>query len=489
MDKALIGLLAASAPSAFADTPQRVLESTSWSLTHLVEATSDAPVAIADSDPSLISVLRFQQDDRLQASFLPCADYLEMAYQFQSNSTDAATDKENALHITERSAAEEQLKSCLGGGDASDSSSLATAFVGALMNIDSYELKDEGSTLHLLDDENKVLMEFVSCQSESDLAGTSWHPTTIFGAEETIHPLDMVDRSLVTAHFEHCSISGTSACNSYNAYYKTIDETDDLMLGGMSSTLIGCMDQNLRTIETAYLGAMEQVANYKIDDNYRKMTLLDNAGAELIQFTRCIQMGLMGIRWVSNAAIGNQAWNTGGQQFMLSFGSDNVVRGKTICGEDIKIGYTVEVQDGSMVLSSEEEWPEVQCDRDNFNEDYQHQNAVDFEIQLQEMLREVRSYKIDGCTDSLVLKDEKGNVLLSFLPDQDGSFASVDTQPEEDVPAETEKTPEPIPTETKDTTDNLNLEEDELVQSESAATSAWSFGVALVLGAATLVLN
>lgn len=91
-----------------------------------------------------------------------------------------------------------------------------------------------------------------------------------------------LDRLRVTLSIaEDGSVSGHSGCNRF-AGKATIDG-EKLSFGPLAGTRMACPEAQM-DLEQKYLGALANVAAFRIDEAQRKLVLLDGAGAELLRF-------------------------------------------------------------------------------------------------------------------------------------------------------------------------------------------------------------
>lgn len=91
-----------------------------------------------------------------------------------------------------------------------------------------------------------------------------------------------LDRLRVTlAIAEDGSVSGHSGCNRFAG--KAMIDGDKLSFGPLAGTRMACPEAQMN-LEQKYLGALEKVASFRIDDAQRKLVLLDGAGTELLRF-------------------------------------------------------------------------------------------------------------------------------------------------------------------------------------------------------------
>ncbi len=78
-------------------------------------------------------------------------------------------------------------------------------------------------------------------------------------------------------------VSGEAGCNTFGGTYTT-DESNGIVLSGITSTLIACEDEAITAQETALLDALQKTTLYLIEGN--TLTLTDDSGAALLVLNR-----------------------------------------------------------------------------------------------------------------------------------------------------------------------------------------------------------
>jgi heat shock protein HslJ len=111
-----------------------------------------------------------------------------------------------------------------------------------------------------------------SRDARTELPATSWVLVDLDGAE----PVGATPPTL--AFDETGGVNGSTGCNQYNGEV-TIDGSD-LSFGPLATTRMACLDNETAAQEQAFLGAMEAVTSYTIDDEGR--LVLD--GGEALTF-------------------------------------------------------------------------------------------------------------------------------------------------------------------------------------------------------------
>lgn len=115
-----------------------------------------------------------------------------------------------------------------------------------------------------------------SASSQPDLNGTSWTLTQLKG-----NPV--ASQQAPTLIFADGKVSGNASCNSFGGEYKR-GSGDALKFGQMMSTLMACADDSLMKQETSYLGMLEQVAKYKMEND--QLFLYGQGGQLLAEFKK-----------------------------------------------------------------------------------------------------------------------------------------------------------------------------------------------------------
>ncbi len=115
-----------------------------------------------------------------------------------------------------------------------------------------------------------------SASSQPDLNGTSWVLTQLQGKAVS-------SKQAPTLVFADGKVSGNASCNSFGGEYKR-GSGDSLKLEQMMSTLMACVDDSLMKQESTYLGALGQVAKYKLEND--QLFMYDQGGQLLAQFRK-----------------------------------------------------------------------------------------------------------------------------------------------------------------------------------------------------------
>lgn len=80
-------------------------------------------------------------------------------------------------------------------------------------------------------------------------------------------------------------VSGEGGCNGFGGTYTT-DESNGIVLTGITATLIACEDEAVMTQEAALLDGLQKTTLYLISGN--TLTLTDDAGTPLVILNRDI---------------------------------------------------------------------------------------------------------------------------------------------------------------------------------------------------------
>jgi heat shock protein HslJ len=78
-------------------------------------------------------------------------------------------------------------------------------------------------------------------------------------------------------------VSGEGGCNGFGGTYTT-DESNGIVLTGMTATLIACEDEAVMAQEAALMDALNQTTVYLIEGN--TLTLTDEMGTALVVLNR-----------------------------------------------------------------------------------------------------------------------------------------------------------------------------------------------------------
>lgn len=78
-------------------------------------------------------------------------------------------------------------------------------------------------------------------------------------------------------------VSGEAGCNTFGGTYTT-DESNGIVLSGITSTLIACDDEAITNQETAVLDALQKTTLYILEGD--SLTLTDDSGTALLVLNR-----------------------------------------------------------------------------------------------------------------------------------------------------------------------------------------------------------
>jgi len=132
--------------------------------------------------------------------------------------------------------------------------------------------------LVLKDSSGKALLTYA--KGLTSIAGTSWTATGINNGKGGVE--SNASTSTVTAAFAtDGSISGNSGCNTYNGKY-AVSGTSTIAITNVTTTRKACAE-DLMTLETQYLAALEAGTNYAISGS--TLTLRDASGSTQVTYT------------------------------------------------------------------------------------------------------------------------------------------------------------------------------------------------------------
>jgi uncharacterized lipoprotein YbaY len=115
-------------------------------------------------------------------------------------------------------------------------------------------------------------------QSEVNLEDHLWVLASLGGE-------DVIEGTQITADFMDGQVAGSAGCNNYFASYESTDTT--LTIGPAGSTMMFCAEpEGVMDQETQYLGALESVATYKIEDGLLK--IYNEAGEEILAYNAAV---------------------------------------------------------------------------------------------------------------------------------------------------------------------------------------------------------
>ena len=358
---------------------------------------------------------------RLNAVSHPCFSSMELVY-IMSPDTDANGTAKTTLEITDASETENsEIVSCpfyeTENQDEKDALvAISQSFVDSLLKVKSFTITDDSLDLH--NATGATVVQLISCDTESELAGTGWHPYKIYPSDAPAISLTPQQQQSMSAKFEGCSISGSSGCNSYGADYKINADADpsEISFTDFFSTMMYCEGDNVMDLESAYLSALGQTTAYKLSANatHEMLHFMDAEGNSLVSFVPCVSPSVFGHTWTANG-IGNTSRNTG-KSMKFTFQDNGVLQVQTAC-RNTEMEYSYDSDAMTISVDTPEAWDppsETACDRADFEEDFQHENAIEEEGELLEALGSIASFDIDACSGSLRLSDAAGNIVLSM---------------------------------------------------------------------------
>jgi heat shock protein HslJ len=169
-----------------------------------------------------------------------------------------------------------------------DASADAQEYVDTMANATSYVR--ESDTLHLMDDEGTIVLEFQRGLDGGELDGTSWVLNTLNGEA----PLDGTNLTL-TFDFEWAT--GESGCNGFGGPYMVV-EPGTVVFADVAHTEMGCMDPDgVMEQESGYFETLHQVTGYVLTDD--SLQLLDVDGETLLAYEPAPDMyGLENSFWI-----------------------------------------------------------------------------------------------------------------------------------------------------------------------------------------------
>jgi len=116
----------------------------------------------------------------------------------------------------------------------------------------------------------------------SPLENTSWL-LTAYKAPNGTETVNVSKNTPVTASFVQGKVSGTSACNNYQANYQV--QNDSIRIGQIASTRKSCED-NVNKLEKDYQVNLQSAAYYQVQPT--ALVLYNSQRVPLLQFTRVI---------------------------------------------------------------------------------------------------------------------------------------------------------------------------------------------------------
>lgn len=99
---------------------------------------------------------------------------------------------------------------------------------------------------------------------------------------QTLNGDPLLAGSAINTTLEDGKITGHSGCNSYGGTYTV--KGADLQLGEIAMTLMACMEDGVMEQEQAYMAALANVTEFRLDAD--RLELLDESGAILLVYAR-----------------------------------------------------------------------------------------------------------------------------------------------------------------------------------------------------------
>jgi heat shock protein HslJ len=199
----------------------------------------------------------------------------------------------------------------------------------------------------------------------------------------------------VTIRFDDGEVGGSAGCNLYGGTY-TRGEGDAIAIEVGSMTEMAC-DEPLMALDTAFVGALGEVAAYRLDDD--ALTL--DGGDDTLTFDAEQPLPLEGTAWrLDGLAAGNDAVTStiAGTEVTARF-EDGQVTGSGGCNE---YGGTYTVNRDEIAIA-ELASTLIACDG----------AVMDQEAAFLDGLERAASFAVEGST--LSLSDADGRFLLSFV--------------------------------------------------------------------------
>lgn len=185
-----------------------------------------------------------------------------------------------------------------------------------------------GASLALAQDDEAIEADLPA----DDLAGTSWHLSTMAG--ETV-----LSDVLVTLTFdEEGRATGTAGCNRYNTEYTHDDEA--LTFGLIASTRMFCAPEGVMEQETAFIAALEAATAYEIHNDLLMIHYGDDQILDLVR-----AKSLVGTQW--ELVTINQAGLLEDSQVTLQFDEEGNAGGNAGCNS---YGGTYTVADDGLTF-------------------------------------------------------------------------------------------------------------------------------------------
>lgn len=142
--------------------------------------------------------------------------------------------------------------------------------------------------------------------------------------------IQLPQRGQGTLRADATRVSGMAFCNGFGAQYRL--EGDSLLLTGLASTLMGCLDEDRTAAEGAYLGVLGAEGT-RVTRTAGSLTLENATGVLHFRPQPAVPAAaLVGTRWVLESLIdGTTASSTVGEPALLRLEQDGTFTASTGC--------------------------------------------------------------------------------------------------------------------------------------------------------------
>lgn len=272
-------------------------------------------------------------------------------------------------------------------------------YLAALQSAAAFKIDGDRLEITQAGGEPVLVYSVLPVPEPASLIGSPWLLTAISTGQDGI--ASVLAGTEVTAMFaDGGNMSGSAGCNNYQASYQL--EGDRITIGPAAATMMMCPGpEGIMEQESAYLSALESVANYHIVG--ANLELADVEGKTLLTYTLLEPLPLVGTRWQMmfyNNGKGGLASALAGTEITAVFSGDGNVSGSAGCN-NYSAGYRVE---GETIEVGPAATTRMMC--------AEPEGIMDQESGYLAALGSAATYRIEG--DNLQLLDAGGTRLVEY---------------------------------------------------------------------------
>jgi len=353
-----------------------MLEGTSWELVSYRAENGTVMPVLNNTEVSL----RFENESRITGS-AGCNSYFGQ-YSISGNTLAVSQLGSTEMYCTEPGVMDQESR-----------------YLTVLGSVAAFTL--ENDQLALSDASGQEILQFARevPPAPAPLLGTKWVLTSIAGNGDAVS--SVIAGTNVNAVFgSDGKVTGSAGCNSYGGSY--VLNGAGLEIDSVYSTLMYCTEPGVMEQESRYLAALGSAASYRIEGD--RLTLVDAAGQELLQFVReepPAAKPLIGTEWALNSLAHGDTVSSviAGTNVTAVFGNDGRITGSAGCNS-YSGQYTIS---GNTLAVSQLGSTKMHCTEPG---------VMEQESTFLNHLASARSFSITG--DQFELFDSSGKMLLAF---------------------------------------------------------------------------